>query len=107
MSNNQNNSNNNQIQIDLPEDVAYGEYTNLVLVAHSPNEFVLDFICLLPGNPKAKVKSRIVLTPENAKRLLLTLNDNISNFEKQNGKIVLPEVNDPLVDNIDGVVAEA
>ncbi len=79
--------NKNQIQIELPEDVSQGTYANLAIITHSSSEFVIDFIRMLPGIPKAKVKSRIILTPEHAKRLLLALNDNIGQYEKQHGNI--------------------
>jgi hypothetical protein len=77
----------NQINIELPEDVAEGVYANLAMVAHSNSEFVIDFIRLMPGVPKAKVKSRVVVTPEHAKRLLNALKDNISKYEKNFGPI--------------------
>jgi len=82
-----NNEQNNQIQIELPEDVAQGIYSNLAIIAHSSSEFVIDFVRILPGLPKAKVQSRIILTPEHAKRLLYALNENINRFESQNGTI--------------------
>ena len=72
------NEQDNQIQIELPEDVAQGTYSNLAIIAHSSSEFVIDFVRVLPGLPKAKVKSRIILTPEHAKRLLYSLNENIT-----------------------------
>lgn len=73
----------NQIQIELTDDVAQGTYSNLAIISHSSSEFVIDFVRIVPGVPKAKVKSRIILTPEHAKRLLLALNDNISKYENQ------------------------
>ena len=79
----------NQIQIELSEEVAQGTYANLAIISHSSSEFVIDFVRIVPGVPKAKVKSRIILTPENAKRLLLALKDNIEKFEKVNGTIHL------------------
>jgi hypothetical protein len=82
-----NNEPNNQIQIELPEDVAQGIYSNLAIIAHSSSEFVIDFVRILPGLPKAKVQSRIILTPEHAKRLLYALGENINRFESQNGPI--------------------
>lgn len=82
-----NNEQNNQIQIELPEEVAQGTYSNLAIIAHSSSEFVIDFVRILPGLPKAKVQSRIILTPEHAKRLLYALNENINRFESQNGAI--------------------
>ena len=77
----------NQINIELPENVAEGTYSNLAIITHSNTEFVLDFIRIMPGMPQAKVKSRILLTPQHAKRLLKALGDNISKFEATNGKI--------------------
>ena len=68
----------NQINIELKEDVAQGVYSNLAIITHSTSEFVLDFVRVMPGIPKAEVKSRIILTPEHAKRLLLALKDNIA-----------------------------
>ncbi len=63
----------NQINIELKEDVAQGTYSNLAIITHSSSEFVLDFVRVMPGIPKAEVKSRIILTPEHAKRLLHAL----------------------------------
>lgn len=77
----------NQLQIDLPADVTEGVYANLAIIAHSTSEFVVDFVRLMPGVPKAKVKSRVVLTPEHAKRLMLALEDNVARYEKQFGQI--------------------
>lgn len=79
--------NQNQINIELSEEIAEGEYANLAMIAHSSGEFVIDFIRLMPGLPKAKVKSRIVITPEHAKRLLVALADNIQKFEASFGEI--------------------
>ena len=81
------NKNQNQINIELSEDVAQGIYSNLAVITHSNSEFVVDFIRIMPGVPKAKVKSRIILTPEHAKRLLLALKDNVTKFESINGPI--------------------
>lgn len=77
----------NQINIELKEDVAQGTYSNLAIITHSSSEFVLDFVRVMPGIPKAEVKSRIILTPEHAKRLLQALNDNIEKYEKMHGPI--------------------
>ena len=77
----------NQLNIELAEDVAEGTYSNLAIITHSNTEFVIDFIRVMPGIPKAKVKSRIILTPEHAKRLLHALDDNLSKYEAANGKI--------------------
>jgi hypothetical protein len=78
---------NNEIQIELSDEVAQGVYSNLAIISHSTSEFVVDFIRIVPGVPKAKVKSRIILTPEHAKRLLMALKDNIDKFEQQNGTV--------------------
>lgn len=77
----------NQINIDLPEELADGVYTNLAIISHSHSEFVIDFIRMLPNVPKAKVKSRVILTPEHAKRLLAALSDNVKKYEAQHGSI--------------------
>ena len=77
----------NQINIELSEEVAEGVYANLAMIAHSNSEFVIDFIRLMPGIPKAKVKSRVVITPEHAVRLLNALKDNIQKYEKSFGPI--------------------
>ena len=76
-----------QINIELSEEMAEGVYSNLAMIAHSNSEFVLDFIRLMPGVPKAKVKARVILTPEHAKRLLGALKDNIRKFEEIHGPI--------------------
>ena len=73
----------NEIQVELTDEIAQGVYSNLAVIAHSSSEFVIDFIRILPGTPKAKVKSRIILTPDNAKRLLHALQDNINKFDEQ------------------------
>ena len=77
----------NQISIELKEDIAQGTYSNLAVITHSSSEFVIDFIRVVPGVPKADVKSRIILTPEHAKRLMLALQDNIAKFESVHGEI--------------------
>lgn len=77
----------NQLNIELKEDVAQGTYSNLAIITHSSSEFVLDFVRIMPGIPKADVKSRIILTPEHAKRLLMALKDNIEKFESIHGPI--------------------
>jgi len=76
-----------QINIELPEDVSDGVYANLAVINHSVSEFIVDFIKIMPGVPKAKVKSRIILTPQHAKRFLRALNDNIKRYESAYGKI--------------------
>lgn len=77
----------NKINIELDEKIAEGAYSNLAIINHSVSEFVVDFISLMPGAPKAKVKSRIILTPQHAKRFLKALNDNVIRFEKAHGEI--------------------
>ncbi|MBA3648183.1 MAG: DUF3467 domain-containing protein [Chitinophagales bacterium] len=77
----------NQINIELTDDIADGTYSNLAIITHSNQEFVLDFIKVMPGVPKAKVKSRIILTPQHAKRFLKALADNIHKFEQMYGEI--------------------
>lgn len=76
-----------KIDIALSDDVAEGTYSNLAIITHSNSEFIVDFVSLMPGIPKGKVKSRIILTPQHAKRLLLALEDNIKRFESFHGKI--------------------
>lgn len=76
-----------QINIELDEAIAEGIYSNLAIINHSPSEFVMDFICIMPGTPKAKVKSRIVLTPQHAKRLVKALADNVNRYEAAHGEI--------------------
>ena len=76
-----------QLQIELTPEVAEGEYSNLVMIAHSPEEFILDFIRVMPGVPKARVKSRVVVTPSHARRLLGALAENIQRYEAQYGDI--------------------
>src|SRR5512136_764615 len=81
----------NEINIELNEETAQGIYSNLAIITHSTSEFVIDFIRVMPGIPKAQVKSRIILTPEHAKRLMMALKDNITKFENLNGKIKVPD----------------
>jgi len=76
-----------QINIELDEKVAEGIYSNLAIINHSVSEFVVDFVSIMPGTPKSKVKSRIILTPQHAKRLMKALNENVSRFEKAHGEI--------------------
>ena len=80
----------NNLNIELNEEIAEGIYSNLAIISHSNSEFVIDFVKVMPGMPKAKVKSRILMTPEHAKRLLLALDDNIQKFEAKVGKIKDP-----------------
>lgn len=80
-----------QIQIDFKEEVAQGTYANMAIIGHSPSEFVLDFVRVLPGLPKATVQSRIIMAPEHVKRLLFALQDNIMKYEHLFGTIQMPE----------------
>ena len=75
------------LNIELAEEIAQGVYSILAIINHSPSEFVVDFIQMMPGLPKAKVKSRIILTPQHAKRLMKALADNVNKFETQHGEI--------------------
>ena len=75
------------INIELTEEQANGTYSNLAIITHSYSEFVLDFISIMPGMPKAKVNSRVIMTPHNAKRLMRALIDNVKKYEAQNGLI--------------------
>ena len=77
------NNKTNRIDIELNDSISEGTYANLAMIAHSSSEFVLDFIQLMPGVPKAKVKSRIIITPEHAKKFSIALNDNISKYEQK------------------------
>lgn len=79
--------NKNQLNIELDEKIAEGMYVNLAIINHSVSEFVVDFVNVMPGTPKAKVKSRIILTPQHAKRLMKALAENIKRFEKSYGEI--------------------
>ncbi|MHA7941629.1 DUF3467 domain-containing protein [Formosa sp. 3Alg 14/1] len=76
-----------QINIELDEKIAEGIYSNLAIINHSVSEFVVDFVSIMPGTPKSKVKSRIILTPQHAKRLLKALADNVNRFEQAHGEI--------------------
>lgn len=96
----------NQIQIELSDDIAQGTYSNLAIISHSSSEFVIDFVRILPGVPKAKVKSRIILTPEHAKRLLFALGENINRFENVSGPIKVGEP-EGFLPPISGPIGEA
>ena len=85
------------LEIDLDAEVAQGHYSNLAIISHSTSEFILDFAAILPGLPKAKVKSRIILTPEHAKRLLMSLQENVGRYENSFGKINIP-TKQPMID---------
>lgn len=84
-----------EIGIEITKETAAGNYSNMVLITHNSSEFVLDFLRMLPGYPKAQVVSRIIMTPEHTKRLLLALKDNIGKYESQHGEIRLGAPNLP------------
>ena len=83
----QENQNKNQLQIQLRPEVADGKYSNLAMIGHGPNEFLMDFIFAAPGMPQAPVVSRVIMSPENAKQLMFALTDNIRKYEDQFGEI--------------------
>ena len=87
----------NQINIEISEEVAEGSYANLAIITHSHAEFVIDFVNVMPGTPKSKVKSRIIFTPQHAKRFMKAMMENISRYEQANGTIKdLEEMQVPL-----------
>jgi hypothetical protein len=96
----------NQLNIEISEEIAEGEYANLAIITHSHAEFVIDFVNVMPGTPKSKVKSRIIFTPQHAKRFMKALMENVQRFESGNGKIQdLEDVQLPL--NFGGPSAQA
>lgn len=96
----------NQLNIEISEEIAEGSYANLAIITHSHAEFVVDFVNVMPGTPKSKVKARIILTPQHAKRLMKALAENVSKFESVNGPIKdLEEVQLPM--NFGGPTAQA
>ena len=96
----------NQLNIEISEEVAEGSYANLAIITHSHAEFVIDFVNVMPGTPKSKVKSRIILTPQHAKRLMKALTENIVKYEAANGAIKdLEEIQLPM--NFGGPTAQA
>ena len=96
----------NQLNIEISEEVAEGNYSNLAIITHSHAEFVIDFVNVMPGTPKSKVKSRVILTPQHAKRFMKALNEYVNRFEQLNGKIQdLEDVQLPL--NFGGPTAQA
>ena len=97
---------NKQLNIELSDEMAEGTYSNLAIITHSHSEFVVDFIKMMPGIKKAKVKSRIILTPQHAKRLFRALQDNIVKFERLHGEIEVPEA-EALPLNFGGPKAQA
>ena len=96
----------NQLNIEISEEVSEGQYANLAIITHSHAEFVVDFVNVMPGTPKSKVKSRIILTPQHAKRLMKALTENIGRYEVSNGPIKdIEEVQIPF--NFGGPPAQA
>ena len=96
----------NNINIEISEEIAEGSYANLAIITHSHAEFVIDFVNVMPGTPKSKVKSRIIFTPQHAKRFMKALADNISRYEAANGNIKdLEDVQLPM--NFGGPTAQA
>jgi hypothetical protein len=83
------------IDLELDADVAQGHYSNLAIISHSTSEFILDFAAVLPGLPKAKVRSRVILTPEHAKRLLMSLQENVARYEANVARIELIQPQHP------------
>ena len=90
MNNNENNKNQG-MQLELPQDIAQGEYANFAIITNSSSDFVIDFARVLPGLPKAVVKSRVIMAPEHAKRLLGALQENIMRYEREYGPIKIPQ----------------
>ena len=96
----------NQLNIEISEEVAEGTYANLAVITHSHAEFVVDFVNVMPGTPKSKVKSRIILTPQHAKRFMKALIENVEKYESMHGLIKdLEEIQLPL--NFGGPTAQA
>ena len=87
------NKNENQVNIELTEEISVGVYSNLAIITHSPSEFVADFIQMMPGVPKGKVRSRVIMNPQNAKRLMRALQENIQKYEQNFG--VIEEIETP------------
>lgn len=101
-----NNKEKNQIGIEITDEVAGGVYSNFAVIGHSNSEFVVDFAQIMPGNPKARVKSRVILSPQHAKRLFKALADNINKYEAMFGPI--KDVNDRMTFNVgNGTAGEA
>jgi len=99
-------ANKGQLNIELNDEIAEGIYANLAIITHSRSEFIVDFVKVLPGLPKAKVKSRIILTPQHAKRLAKALLENIKKFESLHGIIKESEM-DNIPFNLGGPTAQA
>ena len=96
-----------QLNIELPEEIAEGTYSNLAVISHSHSEFILDFVRMVPNVPKAKVQSRVIMTPENAKRLVNALAENIKKFEAQFGQVAGGNETSPFSMNFNTPKAQA
>jgi len=97
----------NRVNIELSDEIAEGIYSNLAIITHSNSEFIVDFVKMMPGVPKAKVKSRIILTPQHAKRLMHALQENMQKFEAKHGKVVESESKDQFTIPFSGPAGQA
>lgn len=97
MDNKETNQEQDRLQLELPQEVAQGEYANFAIITHSSSDFVIDFARVLPGVRKAQVKSRVILAPEHAKRLLGALQENIHRYEREYGQIRIPTQDPPAI----------
>ena len=97
MGNNKNNPNGQQMQLEIKPEVALGNYSNFAVISHSSSEFTIDFATILPGMPKANVGTRVVMAPEHVIRLLHALQDNVSRYESQFGKINIPGIHNKTI----------
>ena len=97
----------NRVNIELSDEIAEGIYSNLAIITHSNSEFIVDFVKMMPGVPKAKVKSRIILTPQHAKRLMHALQENMQKFEAKHGKVVESENKDQFTIPFSGPAGQA
>ena len=95
------------LQLELPQEVAQGEYVNFAISTHSSSDFIIDFARVLPGVPKAQVKSRVILAPEHAKRLLGALQENIIRYEREFGPIKIPNKQERTIAPFDASKGEA
>ena len=104
---NENENKQQGLQLELPQDVAQGEYANFAIITHSSSDFIIDFARVLPGVPKAQVRSRVILAPEHAKRLLGALQENIFRYEREFGPIKIPNQQERTVAPFDVTKGEA
>ncbi|MEM7375065.1 MAG: DUF3467 domain-containing protein [Bacteroidota bacterium] len=100
-------TNPNQLNIELPGDLAKGVYSNLAVVSHSHSEFVLDFIQVIPGTPKAEVRARVIMTPQNTKRLMLAMKENLDKYERVHGEVRVAEKEIQIPPNFGGTTGFA